>query len=80
MIPFITKLLLNMSLSKLLILASIVVTSTSQTECYANLSPSWAIGTGSGVITKTFIPSTATLTRIRADADILGSKIGAFDF
>ena len=57
-----------MSLSTLLILVSIVGTSTSQTECYADLSPSWAIGTGSGVITKTFIPATETLTRIRADS------------
>ena len=71
-----------MSLSTFLILAFIVGKTTSATDCIADLSPPWLIGTGSGVTQTTKIPTTETLTRIRAvEPDESSSKfIAAFDF
>ena len=71
-----------MSLAPFLILAFIVGKTTSATDCIADLSPAWLIGTGSGVTQTTLIPTTETLSRIRADESGEGSSkfIATFDF
>ena len=71
-----------MLLSTFLILAFIVGTTTSQSDFLADLSPAWLIGTGSGVIQTTKIPTTSTLTRIVAaeSAEPSSKFIAAFDF